>query len=140
MSQRTFSFAARHLRCSHWTVMVQPCSFDPSLAIISNSEQIPLSQSKKCLSSVKVRCCWHFIVLRHTILNFFLSLCFSIIQGWCTLTCKRIKKDQSVGQSIQYTLLPSFEEKFFSDVVIKSCDGYSVSVGWVLCKTPLKLK
>lgn len=43
------------------------------------------------------------------------------------LTCKRIKKDQSIGQSIQYSLLPAFEEKFFSDIVIKSCDGYSVS-------------
>ncbi|KAG5684819.1 hypothetical protein PVAND_014032 [Polypedilum vanderplanki] len=49
-------------------------------------------------------------------------------EGWCTLTCKRIKKDQSIGQSIQYTLLPAFEEKFFSDIVIKSCDGYSFEV------------
>lgn len=47
--------------------------------------------------------------------------------GWCTLTCKRIKKDQSIGQSIQYTLLSAFEEKFFSDVTIKGCDGFSVS-------------
>lgn len=48
-------------------------------------------------------------------------------EGWCTLTCKRIKKDQSIGQSIQYTLLSAFEEKFFSDVTIKSCDGFSVN-------------
>lgn len=47
--------------------------------------------------------------------------------GWCKLTCKRIKKDQSIGQSIQYTLLSAFEEKFFSDITIKSCDRFSVS-------------
>ncbi|CRL04270.1 CLUMA_CG017368, isoform A [Clunio marinus] len=48
--------------------------------------------------------------------------------GWCTLTCKRIKKDQSIGQSIQYTLLSAFDEKFFSDITIKSCDGFSFEV------------
>lgn len=48
-------------------------------------------------------------------------------EGWCSLTCKRIKKDQSIGQSIQYTLLSAFEEKFFTDIVIKSCDGFTVS-------------
>lgn len=47
--------------------------------------------------------------------------------GWCTLTCKRIKKDQSIGQSIQYTLLSAFEEKFFTDINIKGCDGFSVA-------------
>lgn len=46
--------------------------------------------------------------------------------GWCSLTCKRIKKDQSIGQSIQYTLLSAFEEKFFTDIVLKSCDGFTV--------------
>ncbi|CAO1382807.1 unnamed protein product [Diamesa tonsa] len=46
-------------------------------------------------------------------------------EGWCSLTCKRIKKDQSIGQSIQYTLLSAYEEKFFSDVTIKSCDNFS---------------
>lgn len=47
------------------------------------------------------------------------------------MTCKRIKKDQSIGQSIQYTLLSAFDEKFFSDITIKSCDGFSVSLASV---------
>jgi hypothetical protein len=49
-------------------------------------------------------------------------------EGWCRLTCKRIKKDQSIGQSIQYTLLSAFEEKFFSDIIVKSGDGFSVGI------------
>jgi hypothetical protein len=55
-------------------------------------------------------------------------------EGWCTLTCKRIKKDQSIGQSIQYTLLSAYEEKFFSDITIKSCDGFSVNLNFPLMK------
>lgn len=48
-------------------------------------------------------------------------------EGWCVITCKRIKKDQSIGQETQYTLQPAYEEKFFSDITVKSCDEILVS-------------
>jgi hypothetical protein len=51
--------------------------------------------------------------------------------GWCQISCKRINKDQSIGQDTQYTLLSAYDEKFFGDVTIKSCDNITVSlIGW----------
>lgn len=65
-----------------------------------------------------------FKTANHTPIEHMNILC----DGWCSLTCKRIKKDQSIGQSIQYTLASAFDEKFFTDIVLKSCDGYTVGL------------
>lgn len=137
-SQQTFSFAVKLSRWLFWSSnmeLLQRCYSVPLLDITLNSEQTTLSHSRVWFSYAKVcdikKKLFPLFLRHHHFMNWNF---FYIHSGWCTLTCKRIKKDQSIGQSIQYTLLPAFDEKFFSDVAIKSCDGYSVSMNyWFLC-------
>lgn len=50
-----------------------------------------------------------------------------VCDEWCSLLCRRVKENQSVGQEAPFTLLPAQWEGYFSDVVIKSTDNIIVS-------------
>lgn len=116
----TFSSVVKPLRLSITWQAFRDCCSDRLRAITSNFVLAVSILWSRWLWIVKV---WvSSLSNRNTTKHFSSSL------GWCTLTCKRIKKDQSIGQSVQYTLLSAFEEKFFSDVTIKSCDGLLVRI------------
>ncbi|GAB0094528.1 uncharacterized protein DMENIID0001_098400 [Sergentomyia squamirostris] len=44
-------------------------------------------------------------------------------EGWCFLSCRRLREDQTIIQDCPFTLLSALQEGYFADVIIKSSEG-----------------
>ena len=48
-------------------------------------------------------------------------------ENWYALECKRLKEGQAAGQEKEFSFIEALNESYFSDVIIKSSDGFEVS-------------
>uniref|UniRef100_A0A1L8DML4 BTB domain-containing protein n=1 Tax=Nyssomyia neivai TaxID=330878 RepID=A0A1L8DML4_9DIPT len=44
-------------------------------------------------------------------------------EGWCFLSCRRMREDQTIVQDCPFSLLPALQEGYFADVIIKSSES-----------------
>ena len=48
--------------------------------------------------------------------------------GLYRITCKRVKEGEAIDQAGSFSLICALQEGYFTDVIIKSCDGLYVSL------------
>ncbi|TMW45754.1 hypothetical protein DOY81_009163, partial [Sarcophaga bullata] len=49
-------------------------------------------------------------------------------ENWYALECKRLKGGQAAGQEKEFSFIEALNESYFSDVIIKSSDGFEYHV------------